>query len=178
MSLELIRETGVSPQTSVVDVGGGASNLVDRLVEAGFSDLTVLDVSEVALNGARERLSEDRGVTWLNEDVLSWKPARAFGLWHDRAVFHFFVTESERKRYLDTLHAALRSGGHLIIATFAPDGPESCSGLPVERYSPEDLCALIGPGFTLESARAELHTTPAGTLQPFTWIAGRLRPPS
>ncbi len=175
-SLELMRELRVPQATGVLDVGGGTSFLVDRLIERGFVDISVLDISEVALEAAHVRVGPDRRVHWLHEDVLSWTPRRKFDLWHDRALFHFLVEESVRERYLSTLRSALRNGGFTIVATFAEDGPECCSGLPVSRYSAEALARELGEGFTLELSRRELHTTPAGIVQPFTWVAGRISP--
>ena len=134
-----MRELRVPQATGVLDVGGGTSFLVDRLIERGFVDISVLDISEVALEAAHVRVGPDRRVHWLHEDVLSWTPRRKFDLWHDRALFHFLVEESVRERYLSTLRSALRNGGFTIVATFAEDGPECCSGLPVSRYSAEAL---------------------------------------
>lgn len=152
------------------------SSFADRLVELGFSDVTVLDLSEVALENGRGSSARGSRVRWLHEDVLSWGPERTYGLWHDRALFHFLVEQSLREQYLATLRSALRDGGFVIVATFAEDGPEVCSGLPVSRYSAETLARGLGQDFTLETFRRELHTTPTGTVQPFTWIAGTIAP--
>jgi SAM-dependent methyltransferase len=176
VSLELVAELGIPPATAVVDVGGGASGLARSLVERGFSDVSVLDVSSTALDAARQGLGDRPGVHWLQHDLLTWEPQRRYGLWHDRAVFHFLVDPPERDRYLDVLSAALAPGGHVLIATFAPDGPQRCSGLPVARYGPEDLPRVLGGRLEVLTARREEHVTPGGTSQPFTWIAGRLRP--
>ena len=173
MSLQLIEAMGIPPDAAVIDVGGGASGLVGRLVELGFSDLTVLDVSESALEEIRRRLG-DSLVIRLREDLLEWQPDRRYDLWHDRALFHFFVTDADRRRYLETLQAALKPGGFVILATFAPDAPERCSGLPVSRYSADDLSELLGDTFESLEIRREVHTTPRGSPQPFTWLAGRL----
>jgi hypothetical protein len=173
ISLALIDELGVPCDTPVLDVGGGASTLVDRLVERGFTDLSVLDTSLVALQQVRTRPSAAH-VRLLNEDVLGWRPARRFGLWHDRAVLHFLVDVDDRDRYLATMRAAIGTGRHAIVGTFAADGPETCSGLPVVRYSPEELVATLGPGFELLATRREDHVTPRGVVQPFTWVAGRI----
>lgn len=174
VSLELVAHLGVERSAAVIDVGGGASPLVDHLVAAGFGDVTVLDVSVVALEEARRRVGPHAPVRWVGEDLLAWHPSRRYGLWHDRAVFHFLVDDADRARYVATLTEALEDGAGVVMATFAPDGPEYCSGLPVCRYSPEALAAALGPGFTLVASRRELHTTPAGVAQPFTWIAGRM----
>jgi hypothetical protein len=130
VSLELIDSLGLDRATPVVDVGGGASVLADRLLGAGFTDISVLDVSEVALNDARRRIGDTESVQWLHEDLLSWSPARRYGLWHDRAVFHFLTDEDDQNVYLETMRSALLPGGSLVLATFAEDGPERCSGLP------------------------------------------------
>jgi hypothetical protein len=113
-------------------------------------------------------------VRCVQADILEWVPDRAFGLWHDRAVFHFLVADDERERYLRTLRSAVRPGGAVILATFAADGPERCSGLPVRRHSPAELVEALGDGFELHESRRQEHVTPGGAVQPFTWIAGRL----
>jgi trans-aconitate methyltransferase len=173
-SLHMIDLLGIAPVASVIDVGGGAASLVDQLIARGFTHLTVLDISEVALTEARARVGGHPSVSWVHEDVLVWRPQQQFDLWHDRAVFHFLVDPAGQRRYLATLQAALAPAGAVIIATFAPDGPDHCSGLPVARFSAEDLIALLGDAFTLVETFREEHTTPTGGLQPFTWIAGRL----
>jgi hypothetical protein len=168
----MIRALGIDHTTPIIDVGGGASSLVDHLVADGFSDVSVLDLSETALTEGRRRLGTANAVTWLHEDVLTWRPARRFGLWHDRAVFHFLSDEGDRARYLTTIAEALEKGSGIVIATFADDGPEQCSGLPVSRYSVEALVRVLGGRFTLVDSRRELHTTPGGAVQPFAWVAG------
>lgn len=173
LSLELIAALGVDKSAAVIDVGGGASCLVDHLVGDGWRDVSVLDVSAAALIAARGRLPSDAPVTWLHQDLLTWTPTRNYRLWHDRAVFHFLVDTAEQTAYLGVLHAAVEPGGAVILATFAPDGPERCSGLPVARYSTDDLATLIGDGFEVVESRREEHTTPSGTCQPFTWVAAR-----
>ncbi len=173
MSLELIDKLGVSPDTAVVDVGGGASTLADHLVGKGFADVSVLDISAGALDEGRRRLV-DAPVSWRHEDLLAWNPDRRFGLWHDRAVFHFLVSADDRDSYLRTLRSAIQSEGFVILATFAADGPESCSGLPVARYSDADLVQALGAEFELLATRRENHITPRNAMQPFTWIAGRM----
>ena len=174
-SLELIDQLRIEPSTSVIDVGGGSSTLVDELLAQGFDDVTVLDVSGAALDTARDRLSDPDGVTWLHIDLLAWTPTRQWGLWHDRAVFHFLTESADQRDYLRQLADGLRPGGAFIIATFAPNGPEKCSGLPVTRYDVESLDNAITtavPGATIIATRDEEHTTPAGATQPFIWIAG------
>ena len=170
MSLALIDRLNVPRATPVIDVGGGASLLVDRLLSRGYTDLTVLDVSSLALEIARERVGDGALVRWLREDVLTWEPERRYGLWHDRAVFHFLTRSSDQERYLATMQQALGDSGALILAAFASDGPERCSGLPVARYDPEDLELLL-EGFRVVDANREEHVTPGGGVQPFTWIA-------
>jgi trans-aconitate methyltransferase len=174
-SLELLDVVGVSPQSAVIDVGGGASLLVDHLLARGFDDVSVLDVSEAAMRSARSRLTSTAPVTWVRDDVLTWRPQRGFDLWHDRAVFHFLTDAVDRLTYLRTMRRALRTGGAVIMGTFAPDGPDQCSGLPVARYSSEELADAIGPEFDIVAVRREVHTTPTGAVQPFSWLAGRLR---
>jgi SAM-dependent methyltransferase len=179
-SLDLIRVLGVPRHTAVVDAGAGAGALTGHLAAAGFTDLTAVDVSAAALDAARQRLAGQPGVTainWIRADLLSWRPGRRYGLWHDRAVFHFLTEPAARAAYLATVRVALAPGGAVILATFAPDGPGHCSSLPVARYSLGDLARALGPGFTLTAARAEQHTTPDGTIQPFTWVAGTLISP-
>ena len=167
-SLDLIARAGVGPGASVIDVGGGTSRLAGALLDTGLSDVTVLDLSQVALAQARARLgAAGETVIWVCADVTSWTPGRHYDLWHDRAVFHFLVDPADRAAYLERLGAALGVGGHAIIATFAPDGPEMCSGMPVVRYAPDDLAALLGEGFDLVAHRRDLHRTPKGRSQAF-----------
>jgi 2-polyprenyl-3-methyl-5-hydroxy-6-metoxy-1,4-benzoquinol methylase len=173
VSLELIETLEVPREAAVIDIGGGASLLVDHLVEQGFNDLSVLDISETALGVARQRLGASAPVSWLHQDLLSWRPSRRFDLWHDRAVFHFLVRKEDRDAYLDTLRAGIAPGGAVIVATFAEDGPEYCSGLAVDRYSAIDLGSVLGDGFAVIETRREVHITPAGATQPFTWVAAR-----
>ncbi len=169
-SLALIEATGLGPDAAVLDVGGGASRLVDALLARGHRDVTVLDLAEAALARARARLGPRAlEVTWLRADVTEVALERTFDLWHDRAVFHFLTDPEERARYRARLCAAIPAGGHVIVATFALDGPARCSGLPVERYSPEGLTDALGPGLLLRESRAELHLTPAGVEQRFVY---------
>lgn len=176
-SLELLDALGVQADAAVVDVGGGASPLAGQLVKRGFTDVSVLDVAESALAEARSLLGSDAGeVTWLPQDVRSWSPSRLYGLWHDRATFHFFVDDTDRSRYLAVLERALAPDGAAVIATFAPDAPDHCSGLPVVRYDAAGLAALLAPSFELVHERREEHRTPRGIIQPFTWVALRRTP--
>ena len=172
VSLELIELLGVGPESGIIDIGGGASVLSDRLLARGYTDLTVLDLSEVALEAARGRVGAGATMTWLAQDVLTWEPTRTFTLWHDRAVFHF-LSGHEVGDYLNVLCRAVPSGGAVIMAPFAPDGPERCSGLPVTRYSSTQMVEVLGTSFAMVAERREVHVTPSGALQPFTWIAAR-----
>ena len=173
-SLELVDTLGIPTGAAIVDVGGGASRFAERLAARGFHDITVLDVSAEALTQAHRQAGDDTAIDWLRDDVLRWEPERRFDVWHDRAVFHFLVEPADRDRYLHTLRTALRDGGAVLLATFAADGPATCSGLPVARYSPAALAAALGAGFELVETRREEHVTPSGAGQPFTWVAGRM----
>jgi SAM-dependent methyltransferase len=171
VSLKLIRTLDIAPDAGIIDIGGGASTLVAQLVGTGFSDLTVLDISPAALEVSRQRVGEVAPVTWLVEDLLTWEPQRTYDLWHDRAVFHF-LSGPEVGAYVRLLDRALAPGGALIIGTFALDAPERCSGLPVTRYSAADLHRTLGKEVEVVEERREVHTTPGGVVQPFTWVAG------
>jgi SAM-dependent methyltransferase len=168
VSLDIIAALGVPADAAVIDVGGGASTLADELLARGYTDVTVLDLSEVALRAGRERLGT--AVTWLHEDVLAWRPERAYALWHDRAVFHFFTDEPARQAYLHAMDAGVAPGGRIVLGTFAPDAPPRCSGLPVERYSAASLTELLGPAYAARIEVREVHVTPRGVRQPFTWV--------
>lgn len=171
-SLALLDAGDVDPGMPAVDVGAGASRLVDALLARGFSDVTALDVSDDGLAQARERLGAAAGqVRWVVTDLLDWVPDRRFGFWHDRAVFHFLTGPADRRRYRELLAATLAPGALVVIGTFAADGPRSCSGLPTVRYSPEELAAELGDGLRVVAARREEHRTPSGAVQPFTWLA-------
>ena len=167
-SLELIATVGITEDAPVIDVGGGASTLVDHLVGRGFRDVTVLDVAERALAQAQNRLGELAGcATWLVADITAFQPERTYSLWHDRAVLHFLIDAADRRRYMEALRSALAPGGHLVLATFGPDGPLKCSGLEVRRYSPRMMAELLGPEFELQAHDIEFHRTPSGGLQQF-----------
>ncbi|MGO4573205.1 class I SAM-dependent methyltransferase [Microvirga sp. 2TAF3] len=167
LSLCLLREAGLNPSLAVIDIGGGASRLVDALVAAGQVHVTVLDLSATALNIAKARLAAPDRVTWIVSDVTTWMPDRQYDLWHDRATFHFLTLPEDRHAYVDVLSTALKPGGAAVIGTFAPDGPEKCSGLPVVRYDAESLQAVLGKRFKLLSTRRHDHTTPWGSVQKF-----------
>ena len=175
VSLRLIESVAPSHDAAVIDVGGGASLLVDRLVARGFRDVTVLDVSAQALDEVRRRLGRTDAVTLVVHDVLTWQPSGHYDLWHDRAVFHFLVDGAERERYIELATRTVRAGGALVLGTFALDGPPECSGLPVARYAPEELAELFDAAFTgIHGERAE-HVTPWGAVQPFSWVVLRRR---
>ncbi|SOC48061.1 methyltransferase family protein [Rhizobium subbaraonis] len=169
-SLDLIRRHAGSVAAPLADIGGGASHLVDSLLEDGFDAVTVLDLSAAALEASRRRLGADAGkVEWIVADVTTWEPMRSYDIWHDRAAFHFLTEPKAREAYIERLRMALSPGGHAIIATFAPDGPERCSGLPVVRYDPATLAETIGAPFRLVDERRCLHTTPWGSRQAFQY---------
>lgn len=170
VSLRLIADAA-SPTSSVIDVGGGASTLVDGLLEAGWTDLTVLDIADAGMSLARARLGEAaERVTWVTTDVLEWRPHRRYDVWHDRAVLHFLVDDVDRVRYRDQLLAATTESATVVIGSFGPAGPESCSGLPVRRANAADLMALLEPQFEQRRAFVAEHRTPAGGIQQFQWL--------
>ena len=170
ISLALIEAVRADPSSAIVDIGGGASRLVDALIEKGYRDLTVLDVSESAVSIAKMRLGERAGmVKWIVSDVTQREPT----LWHDRAAFHFLTEPSDRAAYIDRLSKAVQPGGHAIIGTFALDGPERCSGLPVVRYDAAQLSATLTPSFALVDMRRHDHKTPWGAIQHFQFSVFR-----
>jgi hypothetical protein len=173
-SLEALDRGGVTADASVVDVGGGASTLVDSLIGRGHRDVTVLDVSEHGLSLSKTRL-EDRGtqVTWICTDLLTWEPGRTFDVWHDRALFHFLTGKAARDPYRVVLAGATHPGSVVVIATFAADGPQRCSGLPVCRYSDDQLINELPPAFMPIATWRQEHQTPWRVIQPFTWVVAR-----
>lgn len=171
-SRRLIERVNPPKTARIVDVGGGASALVDCLLDDGFTDITVVDLSQAALDEASARIPGNT-VTWIQADVREWQPSSDFDLWHDRAAYHFLTDEADQARYWRMVRDHLVPGGHLVIATFAEDGPLKCSGLDVCRYSPEALIAAMGEGFTPIATERELHRTPSGGEQPFTWVLAR-----
>jgi SAM-dependent methyltransferase len=176
MSLRLLDELEVADDAAILDVGGGSSTLVDELLERRHTDVTVLDASSRALQQARARLGPNAKARWLTTDLLTWTPDRRYDVWHDRAVFHFFVRTDEVDRYRALLHRALAPHGCVVIGTFAEDGPQRCSRLPVARYSADSLAAALGPDLQVVTSRREEHVTPGGVIQPFTWLAARVLP--
>ena len=173
-SLELIALTRPTPQSAIVDIGGGASRLVDGLVADGFGKVTVLDLSEAALASAKARLGDSgQSVRWVAADVTLWNPTQTYDIWHDRAAFHFLTEPSDRNAYVARLKQATAPGGHAIIGTFALDGPEKCSGLPVNRYDATSLGAALGDGFELIDTRRHEHATPWNSMQRFQFCVFR-----
>ena len=178
-STAALERAGLTAAHSLVDVGGGCGPLPGVLLDQGLTDVTVVDVSAQALRCGRERLrGRARQVEWVHADLLTWRPDRQFDVWHDRAVFHFLTDPADRRRYAELMHRCTRPGGTVVVATFAADGPEQCTGLPVQRYEPDELAAELRDGlggeFTVLDARRETHRTPFGTVQPFTWVSLRM----
>lgn len=170
-SLQLIKASGVAKDRGVIDVGAGASALVDFLLDRGFTKLAVLDISAIALQHARQRLGvRAAGVEWFEADVTDFRPPHRFGLWHDRAVFHFLTDPADRREYVETMSRALTPDGQVIIATFAIEGPLKCSGLDVARYDALSLAAELGAGFQLREQVDEHHLTPWNTEQRFSFF--------
>lgn len=178
LSLELIQLVAPARDTAIIDVGAGASMLVDGLLTAGYSRITVLDLSPAALAQSQQRLSNGAGsVVWQEADVLTADlDAGAFDVWHDRAVFHFLTSAAERTRYIKQVRQAVRPGGFVLVATFAENGPIRCSGLDVARYTPEGLHGEFGTDFRLVESRREEHRTPGGAPQAFTYCVCRYEP--
>ncbi len=176
ISLELIAAAGLPADAPIIDVGGGASVLVDCLLAQGRTALNVLDISAAALANARARLGADASkVRWIEADVREFAPSQRCALWHDRAVFHFLTDPADRAAYMATLRRSLNPRGHVVIATFALDGPARCSGLDVAHYDAASLHAQFGDEFEMLESRREPHLTPAGAEQRFTWLHLRLR---
>ncbi len=168
VSLDFIHATGVGPGAAIIDIGGGAARLVDALLDEGFRDLAVLDLSAEALEKTKARLgARIASVQWVAADVTTWQPDRHYDVWHDRAALHFLTDAQAQTAYAERVTDAVKPGGHVIIATFAPDGPERCSGLPVVRHDAASLAALFGPAFELIENRPHEHHTPGGAVQRF-----------
>lgn len=168
ISLDMIAATGLGRDAAIVDIGGGASRLVDALVAQDFTHVSVLDISDAALATARARLgAAAANVQWIAADVTRWQPAQTYDVWHDRAAFHFLVAAQDRAAYAERVLLAVRPGGHVIIATFALDGPERCSGLPVMRHDAASIGTALGPAFELVESRRHDHPTPGGAVQRF-----------
>jgi SAM-dependent methyltransferase len=173
-SLDLIEAANLPEDAAIIDIGGGASRLVDDLLTRKFHRLTILDLSGAALAAAKERLgSRGTHVQWIIADVTKWDPAQTYDLWHDRAAFHFLTDHTDQSAYVDRLKKAVKPGGHVIIGTFAPDGPERCSGLPIVRHDATTLGKILGDDFTLMDTRRHDHVTPWGAVQRFQFSAFR-----
>ncbi|MBS1881270.1 MAG: methyltransferase domain-containing protein [Actinobacteria bacterium] len=169
-SLELIAAARLPRQAGILDAGGGAAGLAAALSQAGYTDLTVADISAAALARARAGLGERAAaIIWVEADLRDHDFGRRFELWHDRAAFHFMVTEADREGYLRTLERSLAPGGHLVLAGFGPAGPSECSGLPVARRDAEEIAALLGDGYALVSSHPHQHRTPSGAVQEFVY---------
>ena len=174
LSLELIEMVGSTSSPGIIDIAGGASRLAHCLVSRGYEDVTVLDISAAALARARSRMGDKAGaVTWITADVTAWDPSRTYDIWHDRAGFHFLTLRADQMAYVARLRRALAEGGHAVIATFAPDGPERCSGLLVDRHDQSSLAAALGSGFALIDSRRHEHVTPWGAPQKFQFSTFR-----
>ena len=171
LSLELIAKSGLGKEEPLIDVGSGASTLVDQLLGHGYLDITVLDIAASALAVARQRLGGKAALAhWLEADITRFKPVRRYSLWHDRAVFHFLTNPDDRARYVSTLEDALAPGGHVIIAAFAIDGPTHCSGLDIVQYDADTIAFELRHAFILLETCQESHVTPAGRTQLFNYF--------
>ena len=172
ISIQFIEELNLAKDAPIIDVGGGDSLLVDALIEKGYMDITVLDISEVAIANAKRRLGNKAHlVTWVISDILDFQPVRNYACWHDRAVFHFLTEHQNIVHYTTLMARALKEGGALVIGTFAEDGPEKCSNLPVQRYSQKALTDLLKPSFIKIRCINQVHQTPFNTLQSFTFCS-------
>ena len=177
ISLEMIRAANPDHGADIIDIGGGASRLVDALLQDGYRDIAVLDLSANALDAAKKRIgAAASAVDWIVADATTWQPVKTYDVWHDRAAFHFLTDPRDRIAYVGRLRTAVASGGHVIIATFAPDGPEKCSGLPVQQHDSASLAAELGPGFDLVETRSQIHRTPWQSTQAFQFSRFRRRP--
>jgi trans-aconitate methyltransferase len=171
VSLQLIEACGLGAEDPVIDIGGGASTLVDTLLDRDYHHITVLDFAASALEAARHRLGERaREVEWIQHDITNFSPSRQWTLWHDRAVFHFLTDAGDRAAYRRVLHSALAPGGHVVIATFGPGGPHHCSGLKVVRYASDELARELGNDLELRESHLEQHATPTGHYQEFLYV--------
>lgn len=169
-SLKLVRRTGVARDAAIIDVGAGASTLIDGMIAEGFTDLSVLDISAVGLEQAKQRLGRNANrIEWIVADVTAWRPPRAYNIWHDRAVLHFLTDAVSQRAYADVLRAATRVDSWIIIGGFAPGGPAKCSGLDVVQHDAESLSTLLGNAFTLLETHGEVHLTPSGGEQAFRY---------
>ncbi|MGX4768705.1 class I SAM-dependent methyltransferase [Bradyrhizobium guangdongense] len=176
ISLEMIRAATSDLSAAIIDIGGGASRLADALLHDGYLNLAVLDLSANALDAAKQRIGPAASaVDWIVADATTWRPARTYDVWHDRAAFHFLTDPRDRAAYIERLRTAVAPGGHVIIATFAPDGPEKCSGLPVQRHDSASLLGELGTDFELVETLSETHQTPWHSTQAFQFSRFRRR---
>ncbi|MGY8663618.1 class I SAM-dependent methyltransferase [Bradyrhizobium sp. UFLA05-109] len=176
ISLQMIRAASPGHGAAIIDVGGGTSRLADVLLQDGYRSIAVLDVSAHALDAAKARIGlAAADIDWIVADVTTWQPARSYDVWHDRAAFHFLTGPSDRAAYIGRMRSAVRESGHVIIGTFALDGPEKCSGLPVQRYDGNSLAAELGPDFALLETRHDVHRTPWNSTQAFQFSRFRRR---
>lgn len=172
VSMDLLRQAGIDHDASVLDIGAGASVFVDDLLAAGFRDITVLDQSPIGLQIARDRLADRADdVTWIVDDLRQWHPPRQFDVWHDRAVAHFLLEDTDREAYRRTLRSATHIGSHVLIGVFGPAGPTMCAGLPVRRHTIDDVRDLLGPAFEITSTATIDHVRPDGDTQQYLWSA-------
>ena len=170
-SLDEFDYANLSSEDGIIDVGGGASTFVKSLVQRGYNNVTVLDVSQTAIDEAKLMLGDIReSVKWIVSDVVQWEPMEIYSYWNDRAVFHFLVDKEDQQAYVGNVLRSTRSGSHIVIATFSPDGPESCSGLQVQRWSQEDLAKLFADSCSVLRSGERSHVTPWGSTQSFTWL--------
>lgn len=176
-SLQYIDQLSLPCSTPIVDIGGGSSHLAEQLLHKNFADISVLDISKSALQESKLRVEElhpdQKMIQWIAADITTWSPPRTYGLWHDRAVFHFLVDTQQQQQYVRTVENATQSGAHVIMSTFAMDGPEMCSGLPVQRWSSLSLAAMFADNFSTLESRVQQHITPWGSTQSFTWLVLR-----
>ena len=176
LSLKLIKSTGIKIDAEIIDVGGGTSLMPGLLLDQGYQNLSVLDISGPAINKAKTQLGEKSiNIKWIEADVTDHPFAEQYDIWHDRAVFHFLTDAGDRQKYVTALSNALKINGHLVMATFSPDAPPKCSGLPVARYTPKTLHQEIGRNFEMINTMDELHTTPSGVKQAFIYCHFRRR---
>lgn len=169
-SLDMITNMDLKQKNKIIDVGSGATRLIESLLSRGYNNLSALDISKAALNKAKEQLGEtSKLVNWIQADITDWNPNKVYDLWHDRAVYHFLTQEADRKAYVRTLKKALNPGGHLLISSFGLEGPEKCSNLPVRRHSPEMFDEELGPEFERIESKVENHETPWGSNQQFVF---------
>jgi trans-aconitate methyltransferase len=170
-SLDEFDSANLSSEDGIIDVGGGASTFVKSLVKRGYNNVTVLDVSQAAIAEAQSMLGDaQEAVKWIIADIVQWEPSETYAFWNDRAVFHFLVNEQDQQAYVGNVLRSTRSGSHIVIATFSPDGPESCSGLQVQRWSQEDLAKLFADSCSVVRIGERGHVTPWGSTQSFTWV--------